>query len=94
LPRRKSGRHRAEVAKLMVHQHGRGQGISTRLMDSLEAFARAQGRTLLLLDTQTGSLAETLYRRWGWQVFGAVDGYTIADDGSVAGTTFMLKRLG
>jgi GNAT superfamily N-acetyltransferase len=91
---KKNGRHRAEVAKLMVHREGRGQGISTKLMESLEAFALAQGRSLLLLDTETGSLAESLYARWGWKVFGTVEGYTLADDGSMSGTTFMLKRLG
>jgi GNAT superfamily N-acetyltransferase len=94
LATKKNGRHRAEVAKLMVHRDGRGQGISTKLMGVLEAFALEQGRTLLLLDTETGSLAESLYKRWGWQVYGKVEGYTIADDGSMSGSTFMLKRLG
>jgi GNAT superfamily N-acetyltransferase len=94
LASKKNGRHRAEVAKLMVHRDGRGQGISTKLMETLEVFTLAQGRTLLLLDTETGSLAESLYARWGWQVFGTVEGYTLADDGSMSGTTFMLKRLG
>jgi GNAT superfamily N-acetyltransferase len=90
---KKNGLHRAEVAKLMVHRDGRGRGISTQLMNALESFARGDGRTLLLLDTQTGSLAESLYSKWGWQTFGTVDGYTISPDGGSSGTTFMLKRL-
>jgi GNAT superfamily N-acetyltransferase len=90
---KKNGLHRAEVAKLMVHRDGRGQGISTQLMNALETFAREDGRTLLLLDTQTGSLAESLYTKWGWQSFGTVAGYTVTPDGGSSGTTFMLKRL-
>ena len=90
---KRNGLHRAEVAKLMVHRDGRGQGISTHLMNALEKFSRSDGRTLLLLDTQTGSLAESLYTKWGWQTFGSVDGYTTSPDGGSCGTNYMLKRL-
>jgi ribosomal protein S18 acetylase RimI-like enzyme len=48
---KENGRHRAEVQKLFVLPGHRGQGIATRLMDPLEACARAGGRTLLVLDT-------------------------------------------
>jgi GNAT superfamily N-acetyltransferase len=90
---KKNGLHRAEVAKLMVHRNGRGQGISSRLMQSLEAFARADGRWLLLLDTESGSLAESLYHKWGWQEFGRVESYTVTADGQTGDTTFLMKRL-
>ena len=90
---KKNGLHRAEVAKLMVHRDGRGRGVSSKLMGALESFARNDGRTLLLLDTQTGSLAESLYSKWGWETFGVVEGYVSTAEGGFDGTTFMLKRL-
>ncbi len=39
-------------------------------MRTAEQEALTQGRWLLQLDTETGSAAETLYIRLGWQVLG------------------------
>ena len=40
-----NGRHRAEVAKLMVHPAHRRRGLARRLMERLEAEARRVGRS-------------------------------------------------
>lgn len=88
-----NGRHRAEVVKLLVHRHARGRGVSSALMAALESQALQQGRWLLLLDTETGSLAETLYERWGWQRVGVVDEHAAVPDGELRATTFFSKRL-
>jgi len=85
--------HRAEVVKLLVHRGARGRGLAGQLMDHLEAEARRQGRWLLLLDTQTGSTAERLYARWGWQAVGIVDEHAADPAGRRQPTTFMAKRL-
>ena len=61
LESRPNGHHRAEVRKLLVHRRARGRGLGTALMQRAEQDALALGRTLLLLDTETGSAAETLY---------------------------------
>lgn len=85
--------HRAEVMKLIVHREARGQGVSRLLMDALEAHAAQNGRTLLVLDTETGSLAERLYQKWGWTTFGVVDDYVSDENGEYLQCSFMLKRL-
>ena len=55
-----NGSHRAEVAKLLVHRRARGRGAARAL---LAAEPGRRGRRLLVLDTQTGSVAEGLYDR-------------------------------
>jgi GNAT superfamily N-acetyltransferase len=65
-------RHRAEVLKLLVHPRARRRGTARALMLAIEHVARADGRTLLTLDTWTGSHAETLYRSLGYIVAGVI----------------------
>lgn len=88
-----NGLHRAEVAKLLVDPAARGRGIGGDLLGRLEADALALGRTLLLLDTQTRSPAESLYERRGWTRFGVVDGHAVTPGGVLAPTTYMYKQL-
>lgn len=85
--------HRAEVAKLLVRQDARRGGVATRLMDALEAHAVAIGRTLLTLDTETGSGAEPLYQRRGYTRVGTIPNYCLGNDGGPSGTTFYYKEL-
>ncbi len=68
-------RHRAEVAKMLVHPSARRRGVARALMTELEAVARSEGRTLLTLDTVTGSSAELLYRSLGYVTVGVIPGY-------------------
>jgi GNAT superfamily N-acetyltransferase len=88
-----NGRHRAEVAKLLVHRSARRRGVGRALMEAVEALAGEQGRTLLVLDTQTGSDAERLYTGLGWTVAGVIPGYSRLGDGSLGATTYLYKRL-
>jgi len=84
--------HRADVAKLLVKQRARGAGIGRRLMEAVEGAARAQGRTLLVLDTANAT-AERLYERLGWQHVGVVPEYAYLPDGELCDTTFFYKRV-
>lgn len=86
--------HRADVSKMLVHRRARRQGIAQRLMAEIEQVARAQGKTVLVLDTVTGGDAERLYARAGWQRVGDVPDYALMPDGQLCGTTFYCKRLG
>ena len=74
--------HRAEVAKLLVHRRGRGAGLGTRLMRTIEDAARRDGFRLLTLDTKRGDVAEHLYRRIGWISAGTIPGYALDPDGT------------
>jgi GNAT superfamily N-acetyltransferase len=88
-----NGRFRAEVAKLLVHRSARRQGIGRALMEALEALARERERTTLVLDTQTGSDAERLYRALGWTVAGVIPDYSLLSDGTRGPTTYLYKLL-
>jgi GNAT superfamily N-acetyltransferase len=85
--------HRATVVKLLVHRDARGQGCASRLMSALEDGARQLGRSLLILDTHTGSPAEAMYERWGWQRVGVIQDYAAIPDGRLIPTTYMAKYL-
>lgn len=89
----RNGRHRAEVAKLMVHSSARRRGIAAALMEALEAEAAAAGKSLLFLDTESGSGAESLYRSLGWTEAGAIPGFAYRPDGELRPSTFFYKRL-
>lgn len=88
-------RHRGEVAKLLVHPTARRRGLARLLMLALEDIARAERRTLLTLDTWTGSHAESLYRSLGYAVAGVIPRFA---RGSVTPelepATIMYKELG
>ena len=43
--------------------------------------------------TATGSAAEAIYPRLGWQRVGVVPEYALYPDGDYCGTTFFYKRL-
>src|SRR5579884_890004 len=85
--------HRAEVAKLLVPRWARRRGIGMRLMQEVESRARAESKTLLVLDTATGDAAEKLYERLGWNRLGVIPGYAKYPDGSWGDTTFFWKKL-
>ncbi|HEX9107846.1 MAG TPA: GNAT family N-acetyltransferase [Longimicrobiales bacterium] len=85
--------HRADVAKMLVKRSARRRGVGAALVAAAEDAARAAGRTLLLLDTVTGSDAERMYARRGWTRLGVVPNYALMPDGSPCDTTFFYKEL-
>jgi GNAT superfamily N-acetyltransferase len=85
--------HRAEIAKLLVHRSARGRGIARLLMERAEAEARAEGKTLLVLDAVTGGDAARLYDRLGWTTVGVIPGYALYPDGRPCDTTYFWKSL-
>jgi GNAT superfamily N-acetyltransferase len=85
--------HRADIAKMLVHRRGRRRGVGARLMQAAEQAAIAAGRTVLVLDTVTGSDAERLYRRLGWTRVGEVPDYALWPQGGLCPTTFYCRNL-
>ena len=85
--------HRGEIAKLLVHRRARGRGIAQLLMERAEAEARAEGKTLLVLDAVTGGDAARLYARLGWTTVGVIPGYALYPDGRPCDTTVFWKAL-
>ncbi|WP_229686897.1 GNAT family N-acetyltransferase [Longimycelium tulufanense] len=89
-----NGRHRGEIAKLMVHRRARGQGLGKALLAHAEREAAALGVSLLVLDTQSGSGAEQLYRAAGWNRVGVIPDYAADPVGELHPTTIFYRSLG
>jgi GNAT superfamily N-acetyltransferase len=85
--------HRAEVARVLVHRSARRRGFAQRLMEQLEQEARAEGKTLLVLDAVTGGDAARLYERLGWNEVGVIPNYALYPDGQFCDTTVFWKMV-
>lgn len=85
--------HRADVAKMLVHRRARRHGIGAALIHEAEHVGRDAGKSLLVLDTITGSDADRLYEREGWVRVGEVPDYAYMPDGQLRGTTFFYRRI-
>jgi acetyltransferase len=90
---KQNGLHRAEVQKLLVHTRFRQRGIARALMDAIENSAREAGRTLLVLDTEQGSIAEKLYEKCGYTRAGIIPEYARSAVGSLISTVVFYKLL-
>lgn len=85
--------HRADIAKMLVHRRARRQGVAAALLAAAERSALNSGKTLLVLDTVTGSDAERLYAQQGWQRCGEIPNYALWPDGTPCATTIFFKFL-
>jgi GNAT superfamily N-acetyltransferase len=86
--------HRADIAKTQVHRRARRKGVGAKLLAAAEAAALTAGRTILVLDTVTGTDAFRLYERLGYKAVGEIPDYALWPDGRLCPTTFFWKRLG
>ncbi|ATY65147.1 Acetyltransferase [Cordyceps militaris CM01] len=93
LPSSETGPFRCLVEKLLIHRRFRGRGGARLLMSALEAEALKRRRTLLLLDTETGSPAEAVYKKLGYTEMGRIPGYGISPTGDLKEGTFFYKDI-
>lgn len=84
--------HRADVSKMLVMRRARKRGIGSALMTALEAIARENGKTVLVLDTASAD-AERVYARLGWQLVGTVPNFALFPDGTSCSTSFFYREL-
>jgi GNAT superfamily N-acetyltransferase len=85
--------HRGDLMKLLVHRRARGKGLARQLMLVAEREAAARGKSLLVLDTATGSPAEAIYPRLGWARVGVIPDYALWPEGGFCDTTIFYKRI-
>jgi ribosomal protein S18 acetylase RimI-like enzyme len=85
--------HRADIAKMQIHRSARRRGLGKTLMRAAETTAREAGKTLLVLDTVTGSDAERLYTRLGWVRCGEIPNYALWPQGGLCSTTVFYRML-
>jgi acetyltransferase len=93
LAAKQNGLHRAEVQKLLVHTGSRKRGLARALLAAAEEYARASGRTTLVLDTEQGSVAEGLYEKCGYTRAGVIPRYALNTEGSLICTVVFYKLL-
>jgi hypothetical protein len=63
------------------------------LMRKLEVAALDASRRVLVLDTETGGIAEQLYLQLGWVRVGEVPDYALRPFGGLCSTTIFYKHL-
>lgn len=85
--------HRGDLKKLLVHRSARGHGLARLLMERAEQEAARRGKTILVLDTATGSDAEAIYPRLGWERVGTIPDYALWPEGGLCATTLFYKRV-
>ena len=93
LATKQNGLHRAEVQKLFVDTRYRQRGIARALLSAIDEVARKMGRTLLVLDTERGSVAENLYASHGYTRVGIIPRYAMDTDGALHDTVVFYKSL-
>lgn len=85
--------HRADLSKMLVHRRARRSGCGSALLAAAEETARASGKTLVVLDTQSGSQAEAVYLKHGWIKAGEIPNYALTPKRVLASTTIMYREL-
>jgi ribosomal protein S18 acetylase RimI-like enzyme len=77
----------------MVHPDVRRRGLGRALMERLEAIARRNARTLLVLDTREGDPSNVLYQGLGFQEAGRIPNYCKSEHGGFDATVVYYKQL-
>lgn len=77
----------------MVHPERRRQGIARMLMETAEACAASEGKTLLVLDTRGGDPSNLLYQSLGFAEAGRIPDYARSASGELHETVFYYKKL-
>ena len=85
--------HRADIAKMQVRRSARRRGLGAALMRAAERAARDAGKTLLVLDTVSGSDADRLYSSLGWVRVGDIPDYAMLPAGGLCSTTVFYRLL-
>jgi GNAT superfamily N-acetyltransferase len=85
--------HRGDLTKMLVQRRARRRGVGALLLAAAERSALDAGKTLLVLDTVTGTDADRMYARHGWQRCGEIPNYALWPDGRPCPTTVFFKAL-
>ena len=78
---------------MLVHRRARRRGLGAALMEAIVEVAREEGRTLLVLDTLTGSAADRLYTRLRLAAGRRDPRLRAVPDGRPCPSTFFYRRV-
>lgn len=90
---KQNGRHRAEIAKLMLDPDYRRRGIGRLLLLTVEEKALQEERSLLVLDTRDGDVSNILYKSMGYISAGQIPRYAKSANEELHTTIFYYKNL-
>ncbi len=85
--------HRGDISKMLVHRRARRRGVGAALLQAAEEAAREAGKSVLVLDTVTGSDGERLYARLDWTSVGVIPNYALWPQGGLCPTTVFYKQI-
>lgn len=84
----------AEVKRMYVREAARGSGVAPAVLAQLESTARAEGRTLLRLETGDQQLAAIrFYEKSGFARCAAFGDYSVMKPSAISTSVFFEKRL-
>ncbi|KAK0701832.1 hypothetical protein B0T26DRAFT_659649 [Lasiosphaeria miniovina] len=84
---------RGRIDAVLVNQKYRRQGGAKTLVDALEYEAAKRGRTMLRVNTETGSVAEAAFKKFGYIEIGKVPQFSRVLSNDKKGETFFYKDL-
>ncbi|QPC79515.1 hypothetical protein HYE68_010267 [Fusarium pseudograminearum] len=93
MPSSETGPFRGVVEKLFVTKAYRRRGGAKTLMSTLESEATKRGRTILLLETETGSPAAAVCKKLGYVELGQIPKYGLSPTGELKDGTVFWKHL-
>ena len=67
--------------------------MGRKLLEAVDATALQAGRTLLVLDTRRGDVAEHLYHQYGYIQAGSIPRYVQNADGVLEDTVIFYREL-
>lgn len=91
LCQKQNGLHRAEIAKLLTNPEYRRHGVARALLNEAEDRAKAEGRSLLVLDTREGDPSNQLYLTSGYIEAGRIPYYCESENGQLEPTVIYYK---
>ncbi|KAJ2893838.1 putative acetyltransferase [Zalerion maritima] len=93
MPQTETGPFRGFIEKVFVSTKARRKGYGRRLMAAVEMEAVGRGRTLLMIDTEQGSAAESFYRSLNFIEVGKIPNYGASPAGGLRDEVFFYKDL-
>ncbi|KAH8884765.1 hypothetical protein GQ53DRAFT_377643 [Thozetella sp. PMI_491] len=88
-----TGSFRGHIDAVLVNQKHRRQGGARALVGTLEHEAARRGRTLLLVDSETGSAGEQVFKSLDYVEIGKVPQFSRVLPSGKKGETFFYKDL-
>jgi GNAT superfamily N-acetyltransferase len=88
-----TGSFRGHIDAVLVDRRHRRQGGARALVAALEYEAAKKGRSLLLVDTETDSVAEMAFRKLDYTEIGKVPHFSRALPNGKKGETFFYKEF-